>query len=475
MSIFKRTAICIGAAVLAFSLQNTSYAQNTAQFEGKLDETLKSACHSYMIDALPDAFSWLKNQIFENSPFCNRINSAYGKEEINDALQEEFRRTSASEPSLDRSKKQERNLNIIIECQSEYMCLESRIRFRDTPNAVSQKTYDAVAGYCDRRYGCIQAFFDEWPRDIPKTDPKLAKKLVTFESILKSNLVPKRPNVETLANQQTAHQKKPKKSSATNENSFVKAETQNPSPQILNLNKNIESQCECSMRRSSCFDNPYGPIKKRLAQIEDQRSQVCSRWQTLYGSLGQSSLVDSDIVQTDLDYAEKFIRDADQRGYALIRLAKEDFERIKYRVRKKLPFKNTFEDAKADMLANGPSNSVGPTPARFEGDQSSQQAKLAEDNQQGQQKTSAFLYHPTRLTFADAKAFCQSKGMHIPTVAEAKPHLKEMVPLGDPFWGIWTTDQTAPDKIIGKYRTLRNNGFTEGEHPTFASRVFCFP
>ena len=467
MSIFKRVAGLVGFAAFLFTLQSASVAQDTVQHEMKLDETIKAACHSYMIDALPDALSWLKDQVFENSPFCKRIEAAYDQEDISDTLQEQYKRKSALEPSLDRSKKNDRTLTITIECQSEYMCLESRIRFKDTAHAVSQAAYDKVAAYCEGRYGCIQAFFDEWPRDIPKQQAQVSKKGLSFESVLKSSLTPKGAP-KAIDTQAAIPDASPQVST-----SAVSLPIGNkPTTANLKLNHAIKDQCFCSLGAGECFDNPYGPIKKRLAQIEEQRRGVCMTWQAQYADVVQSSTVDNDKMDEDLVYMQKYVSDADERGYDLIRLAKEDFQRIKYRVRNNLPFKNTFEEKRADKLASGPSANVGEAPDGFGTESSNMKTAIVADAQN--KKTSAFLFHPERMTFSAAKAFCQSKGMHLPSVAEAKPHLKEMIPLGDPFWGIWTTDQTAPDKIVGRYRTLRNNGFTEGENPTFASRVFCF-
>ncbi len=458
------------AGLLFVTSLNTAGAQDINQYEKRLDKTIKTACHSYLVDALPNALSWLRDEIYEKSPFCKRINAADDAEDINDALQEQFSRRSASDPTLDLSKKRDRRLNITIDCRSEYMCMESRLRFQDTANPVSQKQYDVVAQYCGGRYGCIQAFFNDWPQKLPNAKAKDAAKMLTFDNILNPALTPKGTQISPATTVQPV------------QNNVAKAAPAAPAPlptgqrasnQNQQLSQNVKAKCTCSLNGRPCFDNPYGPIRKRMAQIEAQRLSICTAWQGTYGNLAPSSPVSNEQMQADLTYSLSYIKDADARGNHLIRLAAEDFERIRYRAAKRIPYRNTFEEAKADQLASGPSQDVGPAPDGF-GEQQFAQSKATTPTA-ATSKPADFLYHPQRLNFADAKAFCQSKGMHLPTVAEAKAKLAQMRSLGDPYWGIWTTDQSSSDKMVGRYRTLRNNGFTEGEFAQNAQRVFCFP
>ncbi len=433
-------------------------AQNIEAQEQKLDETIQSACHSYLVDAIPDALSWLKGQIYENSPFCKRVNSAYDSQDINDAMKDQFARVTSPGGTLDLSKKHDRDLKITIECKSEYMCMESRLRFLETANPVSQKQYGVVAEYCDGRYGCIQSFFDRWPTSLPTIRKAEKDKLLTFSSILD----------------------KPQQAASTAVNPSVSSQQvfvtsgAKPTQENLAVNRKVARQCDCSLAGRPCFDNPYGPIRKRLAKIEEQRLSVCQAWQETYEGIGETQSVNNERMKAEVNYSHKYIRDADKRGENIIYLAKEDFERITYRARKRLPFRDTFEHRKADRLASGPSVSVGATPIGFGQSSVAQQRKTVVEQVKGQEKSgSKIVYSPQRLTWKEAGAFCAGQGMHLPTVQEAKKRLKELTQ-GDPYFGIWTTDRTQPDRLSNRYRTLRSIGTTEGANIYQKHRVFCF-
>mgnify|MGYP003148889445 CR=1 FL=1 len=165
-------------------------AQDTAALEKDLDKTIRAACHSFMVDAIPDMFSWLRNKIYENSSFCKKINSAYDSTDINAAIQGEYRQATAPGGGLDLSKKHDWDLNIVIECDSEYMCLESRRRHFRSSNPITQAQYDKVATYCDGRYGCIQAFFDKWPAPIPDIKTVDQNRVPTFSNLVGDGIAP---------------------------------------------------------------------------------------------------------------------------------------------------------------------------------------------------------------------------------------------------------------------------------------------
>ena len=43
------------------------------EFETQLDGVIRSACHGYMVDALPEMLSGARDWLNENSPFCQTV------------------------------------------------------------------------------------------------------------------------------------------------------------------------------------------------------------------------------------------------------------------------------------------------------------------------------------------------------------------------------------------------------------------
>ncbi|MEP3246569.1 MAG: hypothetical protein ABJN40_16365 [Sneathiella sp.] len=350
MSSFPRflAAASILSSVFATSLQ----AQETAGFEKKLDKTIKAACHGYLVDAIPDALQWLREEIYKKSPFCQRVNKAYDNQDINDAIQAEFTKKSKPGNTLDLSKKHDRDLAITIECQSEYMCMESRLRFLGTGAPVNQKSYARVADFCGGRYGCIQAFFDKWPTKLPTAKEGDKSKILTFSSILKTK----------------------------GENPIDQSSSERASSNSAVVGSGVKST-------SNTFKS-----KQKASQ---RRNSSASGAELAAVSVGQSAKDQKSVSATD-------------------------------------------------------------------------------QNKASEMESKKIVFSAKRLTYAKAKAFCESKGMHLPTVPEAKAK-RAQLQSGDPYWGIWTTDQTQSDRLINRYRTLRNNGFTEGAGRHTEQRTFCFP
>ena len=163
-------------------------AQDINAFEHDLDQTIRSACHSFMVDALPDAISWLRTEIYENSPFCLRVEGAGDEEALGAAVRDTFSRLGPGDVRLDLSQKQDRDLNVTIECDSDYMCMETRLAFQETDTPVSQSDYRVIEAYCDERYGCIQAYFENWPAPLPTPMPIADAEMIRFDDVLTSSI-----------------------------------------------------------------------------------------------------------------------------------------------------------------------------------------------------------------------------------------------------------------------------------------------
>lgn len=336
-------------------LSSIAQAQSTAKFEAALDITIQSACHSYATDKLRDNVSWLKSLIYENSPFCDQIKATPDAQDINDAMQQEFEKRADSGTPIDFSKKQERGMNITIDCRSEYMCMETRMKFLDSQNPVDQKSYRHVSAYCQERYGCIEAFFRDWPTPLPALKPAEASPEVTFASILGG------PDGQVPV--------------AASEPTSTAYQATAPQPSAAATTTTATSQSAASAIKTL---TPKPPIQKAVVQPATPKTQPTKTTKPVTQT---ASVATSQVTQ---------------------------------------------------------------------------------------------LMFGDNMMWSNAMRFCKSKGMHVTTVAKAKTRLPELR-TRDPHLGIWTTDQNSSDKLIGRYRTLRDNGYTDGQRATTNQRVICFP
>ncbi|WP_282608047.1 hypothetical protein [Pelagibius sp. Alg239-R121] len=445
----KRLSVC--ALVFSALMPGPALAQDIEGLELHLDKTIRSACHGYLVDSLPDALSWLKEKIYRNSPFCNKFLDAQDKEQLNDAVQEAYAERPLEGSRLDLSKKVDRDLNITIECRSEYMCLETRLKFLETQTPVSQEDYNTVRDYCLERYGCIQAYFRDWPAPLP-TPKKLEElQIVTFDSVLDT---PDQANLSGDAPDRPAStQQYPARAHASTQ----------PSSQVLAAHGKIERLCTCSLSGRACYENPYGPVRQHIARVEAQRRQSCKGWQDQFTPIGGSGLNDDGLMSA-LTAKRDEIAEIDSRGKKIIALAAEDFERIRARVRNNQPFVPTLELDKIEELARGPKAQAAP---------SSSEAKATPSGSGSQPSGPTAIVLGPNLSWDEAGTYCRERGLRLPAVSEARGRLSELRSQ-DAHLGIWTAEAQYVDQYVRKYQTVRDNGFTEGENASSRHRVACF-
>lgn len=149
-------------ALLVLCASTAARAQDLDAFEVQLDETIRSACHGYLLDALPVALDWLRERIDTKSNLCRRVR-ALAEDEPLASARGDLRR--AFGPEL--GSRVDRGIAEDIACDGEWMCVYVRTRFRESASPVDQASYDRVAAHCGARYGCIEAFFEDWPRAMP--------------------------------------------------------------------------------------------------------------------------------------------------------------------------------------------------------------------------------------------------------------------------------------------------------------------
>ena len=453
----RRQLACI-VLLAALAWMKSATAQNIEALEGQLDETIRAACHGYMVDALPESLSWLRDNIYEGSPFCNLVNAAFDKRALSDAVQSAFTKATTAGGDLDLSKKHDRDLNITIECDAEYMCIESRLKYLDTQTPVSQAEYNAVNQYCGERYGCIEAFFREWPRDIPAP-----KKTTPADNAGSSGL-------------SFAALMSPQPSSPANDGQQISPQikivtTQRPTKALLSQNDNIRQKCECSLANRDCYNKRIGYVRSQLASIEALRKEFCLDWQSSFDSLTESSNIEMSDVQAYFTELQTKMRRMDETGVEIDRLGAEDFFRMRAQIQsgRKATLSNieeVVEGMAREVLAMG-------APALPRGRSTAGGSRTVPDQQTAARSSPGLVFGP-RLPYSQAMQYCQARGMRLPTLAQARSRIDELQKT-EGFYGTWTTEQTSGDRMINKRRTLMNSGFDEGFLASESHKTVCFP
>ena len=135
------------------------WAQDIPSFEQDVDETIRSGCHSFLVDMLPE--DW-QGDVYEATGRCDPETLGTDNYDIDSS-----KKNSPRYQHFELGDKQEKNLDITVECQSEYMCIEQRVLLRDADTPISQADYNRVAEHCYEHYACIESFLSDWPKALP--------------------------------------------------------------------------------------------------------------------------------------------------------------------------------------------------------------------------------------------------------------------------------------------------------------------
>lgn len=132
------------------------------------DEGITEACHGFVLEM----FSEQTEQCKPNKPTYK--DNGYTPPEPEKRL---------STNNIELGEKQEANLDITIECKSEYMCMEQRVKLRKAGHPISQTDYNRVAQHCENHYACIEYFFRDWPKPIPQVVKQNSDIGLTFDEL----------------------------------------------------------------------------------------------------------------------------------------------------------------------------------------------------------------------------------------------------------------------------------------------------
>lgn len=205
--------------------------QTDAEFETRLDGVIRSACHGYMIDALPDLLSSARDWLDENSPFCREVRSLPEEQPLAPTIEAYDALDDRSISALRRYMSADNE--IVVEC-GDWMCQHVRIEARDAGHPVGQAAYRRVAAYCDENYECIERWFDSWPRSLP-------------------------------APQESTPSQTPM--------SLEQARTVSQENYIA-----IDLACQCSLEGWGCYVAPAGEASRIASDVESARRRTCITW-----------------------------------------------------------------------------------------------------------------------------------------------------------------------------------------------------
>lgn len=146
--------------VIAMLLAAPPARSETDELEETLDDTLRDACHGWIATEAFDALA--RGVGLERSPRCDP-DAASPSTPAWPARPE----ARPSGPPRDLGPRHDPNLDIEIECEMEFMCVQSRVGARRAGYPLSQADYERIALHCDQRYGCIEDWLEDWPRPLP--------------------------------------------------------------------------------------------------------------------------------------------------------------------------------------------------------------------------------------------------------------------------------------------------------------------
>lgn len=306
----------LGGAVLALFLATpASAALSDDAFESQLDRVIRSACHGYMVDALPDFLSGMRDWLNENSPFCQTVRTLPPSESAYALLERQ-------KPELDYSQDPQYRISALSghndalyrnsDC-NDWMCSHIRDRLANQGNPISLADYTRVEQHCSGRYECIESWFKTWPRPLPEPASPAPSGL-TLDTLLTPSIPgtappatapaanpatgltldammgtpgTAQPAAQTLAtalptaNTTTSNAKSPDLSL---DHVFAGREQlalERATASISRYNARLEDNCECSVANSGCYELPSQSLLERAGAVEQERLAYCRQWQQL--------------------------------------------------------------------------------------------------------------------------------------------------------------------------------------------------
>ena len=351
--------------VLVVSLSCSAETSNE-EFEKQLDFTIRSACHGYMVDALPEFLSGAKKWLQENSPFCQTVRTL-PKEESAYAL------LKHQNPSVDYSKDPNFKISSVYghnddlyrnsDCD-DWMCEHIRDQVYRQGHPISLADYRKVEGHCKGpgEYSCIEHWFKSWPRPLPVPKPKQADTGMSLDAMMGSThpapgkarptpaptngvglsldaMMGANPPVSTVNQQaqQTNSYSAPSQPRHTStspdlslDNVYAGREQialEKTISRINSYNRSIANNCQCTLANSGCYNLPSKSLMNEAGNLEQQRYGFCSQWQSIKGSMPETSEQGKALIGK-LAKLEKGINQLDKNMDQAINDWKEEQQRL---------------------------------------------------------------------------------------------------------------------------------------------------
>ncbi len=325
-----------------------SSAQQLEAFETQLDQTIRSACHGNMVEAIPDFMSGVRDWITESSPFCETVRTMPEEDNAYDYLKSQ--NPELAKPTTDAEIKTlfgyNEDLYRHADCD-DWMCNHIRDRVFNDGNPISLSDYKVVEQHCDGDYSCLESWFKQWPRPLPESPSATGLSLDELMGQAKPADVPQTQNqsaqlqaqpagmsLDQLIGNDVAIAPPPSRGSQANPVSSPSSRTLAASLSLddvfaareeLELNQlkltindkhtHMANSCACSLNKSGCYQLPHESLLAPAGQREQKRFDYCSDWRTTKNTIITTTAAANDTLAA-LDRIQSNIakNDADMKS-----------------------------------------------------------------------------------------------------------------------------------------------------------------
>lgn len=329
MQSFKIPVVVMSWLLLGVLSQPGRAADTVAEFEKQLDFTIRSACHGYMVDAIPAFLSGVRSWLQESSPFCQTVRTLPENESAYTLLKREKPGLNLSDDEQYRITANGYNAerDLFSDC-NDWMCVNIRKQVKRQGHPVDLADYRKVEQLCDGHYGCIEHWFKTWPRKLPeaKSAGNTANSGLSLDGLMEGKaaagqsngrqanagglsldtLLGSTPTAGTLSTHSnspvvdaqpsgkelsldsklnTAAQKQPKSADVTLDSVFAGREQlalEKELSTIKRYNRQLESDCGCTTENAGCYELPAQSLVAFANSLEQERYDLCRRWQQVY-------------------------------------------------------------------------------------------------------------------------------------------------------------------------------------------------
>lgn len=270
-------------------------------FEAQLDRTIRSACHGYMLDAMPDVLAPMRDWLNATSPFCQTVRTLPSAE----SAVPRFMAEQATHPSTALPAKElglrlrrfyGRNDPIQLECK-DWMCQHVRTEVRQKGHPISLVDYQRVAQHCEGRYECIEGWFQTWPRALPVVPPDAAASAtghpapVPATGLSLDGLMGAVPATEVgpgasgaLPGLDAPPPVDARAAGVRLDDVMVGRAQRNldkARERIAGQQRALADACGCSIAQNACYEVSASGLASRVKEQEAARAEVCGRWSAM--------------------------------------------------------------------------------------------------------------------------------------------------------------------------------------------------